>query len=93
MIRDQRYFLVFDGRIDNRAELFAQINLLEDESLSDAQLLLLCLIAKHESIFNEIIGPFSFVFMDKDSGTVLAARVQGHGNENMVMRGRFVTVI
>ena len=70
--KNEQFALVFDGRIDNRSHLIAELNCASD--LSDGALFFEFLQRFSLSRLAEVIGPFSFVFIDLLSRRVEAAR-------------------
>ncbi|MBT8115416.1 MAG: hypothetical protein KJP04_08545 [Arenicella sp.] len=71
---ENQSWLIFHGRIDNRAALFAELNLAETDSLSDAGLLMRYLLEFADSRLANIVGPFVFVYFNAATGELLAAR-------------------
>ena len=71
-----RYWFVWDGRIDNREEIYQSLSneraRLED--LSDAQLLLNVYLEKGIASLKEVIGPYAWTLYDKEENTLIAAR-------------------
>ena len=67
-------WFVFDGRIDNRADLLKSLYLDDDLEVSDAQLMMSFYQAFGVQRLNEVIGPFVFVAFDVVNGTLFAAR-------------------
>ena len=71
---DSDSWLIFHGRIDNRAALFTEIGVEQSDSLSDAKLLLRYLLEFGDTRLPNIVGPFVFVHFKPATGEVLAAR-------------------
>jgi len=71
-----RYFLVWDGRIDNRQEIYQSLidKQTAIDELSDAQLFLQFYLEKGVESLKNIIGPFAWVLYDKIEQTISAAR-------------------
>ncbi|NND82635.1 MAG: asparagine synthetase B [Gammaproteobacteria bacterium] len=67
-------WLAFYGRVDNRADLFADLNLTENVSVSDAALLQRYLKEFGDARLARIVGPFALVFYDARNKKLLAAR-------------------
>ena len=78
-------WFVFDGRIDNRADLLKSLYLDDDLEVSDAQLMMSFYQAFGVQRLNEVIGPFVFVAFDVVNGTLFAAR-DGMGGRHLVFR-------
>lgn len=72
--RDRRSMLVADIRIDNRAELFASLNLDDDGETSDAELLLLALDRWQETAIERVIGDFAFAYWSSAHQSLMLAR-------------------
>lgn len=70
------FTLVFDGRLDNREDLFAALSISaqEDRSLSDAALVLRAYAAWGESCVEHFIGEFAMALFDERSHTLFCAR-------------------
>ena len=71
-----RYILVWDGRVDNREEIYRslsneKVNL---DDLSDAQLFLRFYLEKGLQSLEKVIGSFAWVLYDKAEGTLTSAR-------------------
>lgn len=67
--------LVFDGRIDNRPELSAKLDLgAPDRPSSDAELALAAHAAWGDAFCRRLIGPFALVLVDLRAGRALLAR-------------------
>ncbi len=75
-IKDEPFRIVFDGRIDNRDELFLKLNLQPDEGnlLSDAQLMLHAYARWNENCFKFFVGEFSLVIFDEINNQLVCAR-------------------
>ena len=75
---DGRFTMVFDGRLDNREDLGAELNLEKHRMLvlSDAQLALLSWARWGKEAMNHWIGEFAFIVWDKTEGYLTAARDQ-----------------
>jgi asparagine synthase (glutamine-hydrolysing) len=71
-----RYYLVFDGRIDNRAELRAQLTAagLAPRVDTDAELVLRSYQCWGEEFAVKLIGDFALVIWDAQSETLVGAR-------------------
>jgi asparagine synthase (glutamine-hydrolysing) len=67
--------IVFDGRIDNREELFGKLNITpaEGKSLSDAALVLRAFAHWREDCFKYFIGEFALVILDEARNEVICA--------------------
>lgn len=69
------FTLVWDGRIDNRADLFARLNDdFDDTSCPDAELALRLLAQDGQRALPEIIGAYAFAVHDQRDNSVLLAR-------------------
>lgn len=77
----QKIWLVFDGRIDNRTQLSSRFGIDVKAQTSDARLIMELYLKVGQRFFPDIVGPFTFALFDEDSQTVIAARD--------VMGGRF----
>lgn len=68
--------LVFDGRLDNRADLFAALSISAEEGclLSDAALVLRAYAAWGERCVEHFIGEFAIVLFDERAHTLFCAR-------------------
>lgn len=68
--------IVFDGRIDNRDELFAMLSIpsVDGKTLSDAALTLQAYARWGEDCFEKIVGEFALVIFDDQINEVIAAR-------------------
>jgi len=77
-IDDMPFEIVFDGRIDNRSELFSKLNISEDEGahLSDAALVLYAYARWSEHCFEHFIGEFALVIFDERNHQLICARDQ-----------------
>lgn len=67
--------LVFDGRIDNRSDVYRQLAL--DQPLadySDAELVFASLLTLGEGALTLLVGPFACIWCNVSSGKVLLAR-------------------
>ncbi|GAA6139431.1 lasso peptide isopeptide bond-forming cyclase [Arenicella sp. 4NH20-0111] len=64
--------LLFEGRIDNRTHLLAELGI--ERAISDGALLHEFLLRFGDSRLPEVVGPFVFVWFDFSLGSVLAAR-------------------
>lgn len=73
---DRGLALVFDGRLDNRADLLAAlgINAEQDASLSDATLVLQAYRQWGETCFERLLGPFALALYDGERRRVVLAR-------------------
>lgn len=65
--------LVFDGRIDNRADLERSLGV-SDTAFSDARLLLRAYVRWGQSCFEHLLGPFAVLIWDSETASLLAAR-------------------
>lgn len=74
--RDGRYVLVADLRLDNRSDLITALDLRIGSTvrLSDAALLLECLVRWGESAINRLVGDFAFALWDSISECLTMAR-------------------
>jgi asparagine synthase (glutamine-hydrolysing) len=72
------FTLVFDGRLDNREELFAALSISAEEgrSLSDAALTLRAYAAWGEHCVERFIGEFALVLFDERAHSLFCARDQ-----------------
>lgn len=70
--------IVFDGRIDNREELFGKLSLESagGKSLSDAALALRAYAHWGDTCFEQFVGEFALVIFDEHSREVICARDQ-----------------
>ena len=68
--------IVFDGRLDNRAELICRLSILPAEGhlLSDASLILNAYDRWSEHCFEYMIGEFALVIFDEQSKSLVCAR-------------------
>ena len=68
--------IVFDGRIDNREELFTELNIspAEGKSLSDALLVLRAFAFWGEDCFKQFVGEFALVIFDEQKNELICAR-------------------
>jgi len=68
--------IVFDGRLDNRAELFAELGMTppERETLSDAALTLLAYARWGEACLEHFVGEYAWVICDEPRDRLLCAR-------------------
>lgn len=73
---DGRYWITFNGEIYNYRELRRELEALGHvfRSTSDTEVLLTGLIEWNEACLNKLDGMFAFVWMDRLTGRVLAAR-------------------
>lgn len=73
---DGRFMLLFDGRLDNRPELLADLGFThpEDRRLSDAALLLAAFERWEEHCFERLLGPAALVIYDHLERRVVAMR-------------------
>lgn len=71
-----RYYVVWDGRIDNRQEIYQSLTdkKVSLNDLSDAQLFLRFYLEKGIKSLKNIIGPFAWVLFDKVERTLITAR-------------------
>ena len=76
-----RFILVFDGRLDNREDLAAELGIFSDElaMLSDAALGARCWERWRENSFNKWYGEFALIIWDKQENQIIAARHQFGG--------------
>ncbi len=67
---------MFDGRLDNRAELIAALSIkaLPDDPLSDTQIVLHAYQAWGEKCTERLLGPVAFVIYDVQKHTILCNR-------------------
>jgi asparagine synthase (glutamine-hydrolysing) len=70
--------IVFDGRIDNRKDLFAKLDIAsaEEKPVSDAALILRAYASWGESCFERLVGEFALVIFDELRNEVVCARDQ-----------------
>ena len=68
------WWLLFHGRLDNRAHLHSRLATAPDASISDAALLMALFLAQGESILPELTGPFVLVLFHPSEQRLLAAR-------------------
>jgi asparagine synthase (glutamine-hydrolysing) len=75
-LEDLPFRIVFDGRLDNRSELMAELGLLtiDGSRLSDAALILHSYDRWEEYCFEHFIGEFALVIWDERRGELLCAR-------------------
>jgi len=68
--------IVFDGRIDNRSELFSSLGINSEEEfyISDAALVLHAYKHLGEQCFERFIGDFAFVLFDEKKNELICAR-------------------
>lgn len=72
---EDRFFILFDGRLDNRPELSRELSRSHREvGLSDARLALLAFRRWGEDCFRRFVGPFACVLFDKRSRQLVWAR-------------------
>ena len=73
---DGRAHVLFDGRLDNRSELFSELHIpgAEGRQLSDAALVLRAYERWGGSCAEHLLGPFAFVIYDAMGESVLCAR-------------------
>ncbi len=70
------FIITFDGRLDNRAELFKKLNIPAEEgkTLSDAVLTLYAYKKWEEKTPEHFIGEFAFAILDEDKKQLFCAR-------------------
>ena len=68
-----RFYLVFDGRLDNRQELLNSLDC-HHPQISDAALLLLAYERWAEDCFTRLVGPFAAALFDATRRRVVCAR-------------------
>ena len=69
------YYLLFDGRLDNRAELLAGLGMSSSQpALSDAALLLHLIARWGADCLARLVGPFALALYDRHEGRVTLAR-------------------
>jgi len=75
---DGRYMMVFDGRLDNRADLARELNLGVERLhlLSDAQLAMISWEKWAEAALDRWVGEFAFIIWDRNEHVLTAARDQ-----------------
>jgi asparagine synthase (glutamine-hydrolysing) len=75
-LSDLPFRIVFDGRIDNRDELFAMLGIsgASGKSLSDAALALHAYARWGEDCFKKFVGEFALVIFDEQRNEIVAAR-------------------
>jgi asparagine synthase (glutamine-hydrolysing) len=66
--------LVFDGRIDNRSELFEQLNMVQGRDISDAALVVLAFQQWGADCFERFVGDFALVLYDENTNRLVCAR-------------------
>jgi asparagine synthase (glutamine-hydrolysing) len=73
---DDRFVMLFDGRIDNRSELSEMLGISASElrSMPDSMLALRLFDRWGERAFERIVGPFAIIVMDFQDGRLLCAR-------------------
>ena len=73
---DGRYQVVFDGRIDNRGELIAELGDIRQspQSISDAQLVVYGIERWGNKLPEKLLGPFTLLVFDRLTQRLLAAR-------------------
>jgi asparagine synthase (glutamine-hydrolysing) len=73
---ERRFAVAIDGRIDNRNELGAALDLdrATVAETSDARLLLYAFERWGESCFRLLVGPFAAIVADRTTGTLICAR-------------------
>lgn len=71
--RGQEWFL-FDGRIDNRQELFTLLSLPVDATITDTQLMVQVYQQYGEGCVQKVVGPFVFVHFDTKKSQLIALR-------------------
>ena len=67
-------YLAFHGRVDNRAELFAQLGIEATKDVSDAQLILQLYIECKDDFLDKIIGPFALLIYQPSKDELMIAR-------------------
>lgn len=73
--KDTNYVIVFDGRIDNRNEIFDLSGLNKNlNKIPDSELILEAFIKKGKDIFSKLIGDFAFVIWDNIKRELICAR-------------------
>ncbi|MDD2921321.1 MAG: asparagine synthase-related protein [Anaerolineales bacterium] len=77
-LRGLPFKIVLDGRIDNREELFAKLNLspAEGKTLSDAALILRAYDRWREECFQYFVGEFALAIFDEQRGELVCVRDQ-----------------
>src|SRR4029079_17321095 len=80
---DNRFVMLFDGRIDNRAELCEALGIAASEvsSMPDSMIALRVYKDWGEEKFERILGDFAIIAMDLQDGCLICAR------DHMGMRG------
>jgi asparagine synthase (glutamine-hydrolysing) len=75
-LKDLPFRIVFDGRIDNRDELFARLAISPSEgrTLSDAALTLRAYARWGEDCFQDFVGEFALVIFNEHLKEIIAAR-------------------
>ena len=74
---DGNYLILFDGRIDNRKELFDRLEINKDfEKYSDSKLVLECFQRFNSEVFKDLLGSFVFVIYNIKNSDVYAVRDQ-----------------
>jgi len=75
-LNDLPFRIVFDGRIDNRDELFAMLSMssTREKTFSDAALTLYAYARWGEGGFEKIVGEFALVIYDEQLNEIVAAR-------------------
>ena len=73
-LEDGGLWLLFEGRIDNRDELVAELGLGAGDSRSDCGLAFAAYRRFGDAAFERILGPFAAVLVDVAARTVLLAR-------------------
>ncbi|MGC9334111.1 MAG: asparagine synthase-related protein [Anaerolineae bacterium] len=74
--RDGRLDLVFDGRLDNRGELLAALDLNDRDGreMSDSMIVLRAYQRWGEDCFERLLGPFAVVIYDAPAARIICAR-------------------
>ncbi len=70
------YYILFDGRIDNRPEVISQLNIAAEEAarISDAALALKAYALQGETCFQHFVGEFALVIYDKNKHELTCVR-------------------
>ena len=66
--------LVWDGRLDNREELFGHLGLAPDSTVPDSRLLLMAWIRWGDGSLRQMVGAFAFALWDGQTGSLLLVR-------------------
>jgi len=75
-IQKGSYYITFDGRLDNREELYdlLDFNIKDLRNISDANLCILLYEKYKEKSFDKIIGSYSFIIVDLNKNLIVGAR-------------------